>query len=330
MDAWGNGRCSSLVRALGSLCSIPTRIASAKAMAHRTSGFRWAGDLLRTSPPPRVPWKEAPSSLAGWASLVLRTSDPLEKATLTRTAFSRLERDVVAQDEGERLPLGRGTHVERPSRPDRPRLLPMRALPKPSDSPLSPNAHVLHNLAHVELNAVDLAWDTVARFAGEGMPWEFYVDFARVADDESRHLRWCLLRMEELGCGYGDVDAHDGLWESAVATKDDLLARLAVVPMVQEARGLDAGPRLASRLVGYGDNRSAEVVRQIAEEEKDHVRVGVVWFQFLCERDGIDPKTKWRALVEQHAKGMLKGPYEHKARQAAGLPRDWYEHPLAT
>lgn len=298
-------------------------------MAHRTSGFRWAGDLLRTSPPPRKEWKEAPNSLAGWASLVLRTSDPMEKASLTRTAFLRLEREQEAQDHGERLPMGCETHVDRPSRPSRPHLVPMRALPKPSESPLPPNAHVLHNLAHVELNAVDLAWDTVARFASQGMPREFYVDFARVADDESRHLRWCLLRMEELGCSYGDVDAHDGLWESAVSTKDDLLARLAVVPMVQEARGLDAGPRLASRLVGYGDNRSAEVVRQIAEEEKAHVRVGVVWFQFICEQEGVDPRTKWRELVEQHAAGMLKGPYEHQARQAAGLPRDWYDRSVA-
>jgi uncharacterized ferritin-like protein (DUF455 family) len=107
----------------------------------------------------------------------------------------------------------------------------------------------------------------------------FYEDFARVADDESRHLGWCMQRLHELGVCYGDLPAHDLLWEGAAASRVDISARLAIVPMSQEARGLDAGPRLVKRLVGLGDNRTAAIVRRISEEERAHVAVGVLWFQ---------------------------------------------------
>lgn len=271
------------------------------------------------SPTPKSEAKELPCSLSEWALLVLLESDPKEKACWTKTAILSMER------QGDDICLGSSRFVERPMRPTRPKLVPMRQVPKPSDSGLPSNAHLMHNLAHVELNAVDLAWDTVARFASVGMPREFYLDFARVADDESRHLGWCLMRLEELGWEYGDMVSHDGLWESADVTKDDVQARLAVVPMVQEARGLDAGPRLANRLVGLGDNRSADIVRQIALEEKKHVQVGVRWFLWTCEREGVDPWKRWRQLVNMHAKGLLHGPYDHVAREECGLPRSWYE-----
>lgn len=286
---------------------------------------RWAGDILRTSPSPKLDAKEMPSSLSEWALLVLKESDPKEKARWTRTAVMSMERHAHEEQGEDGMSLGSSRLVDRPMRPILPKLVPMREVPKPADSGLPSNAHLLHNLAHVELNAVDLAWDTVARFASNGMPREFYEDFARVADDESRHLGWCLMRLEELGWKYGDMASHDGLWESADVTKQDVQARLAVVPMVQEARGLDAGPRLASRLVGLGDNRSAEIVRQIALEEKKHVQVGVRWFLWTCEREGVDPWKRWRQLVRVYAKGLLRGPFDHRAREESGLPRSWYE-----
>lgn len=140
----------------------------------------------------------------------------------------------------------------------------------------------LHNLAHIELNAIDLAWDTVVRFSPLNLDHQFYSDFAHVADDESRHLLWCLQRLEELGVSYGDIPAHDLLWQGAQASSEDVVARMAVVPMGQEARGLDAGGRLAERLVGLGDPRSARIVARIAQEERAHVAVGVCAAACLC------------------------------------------------
>ena len=138
----------------------------------------------------------------------------------------------------------------------------------------TPTPFRLHNLAHIELNAIDLAWDTVVRFSSLDLDPQFYSDFAHVADDESRHLLWCLQRLQELGVAYGDMPAHDLLWQGAQASSGDVVARMAVVPMGQEARGLDAGGRLAERLVGLGDARSARIVARIALEERAHVAVG--------------------------------------------------------
>lgn len=164
--------------------------------------------------------------------------------------------------------------------------MPAKHLPKARESGAPLAVHALHALAHVELNAIDLAWDTVARFARLRLPRAFYADFAHVAADEARHLGWCLQRLHELGAAYGDLPAHDLLWQGAAASAGDVTARLAVVPMSQEARGLDAGPRLAARLIGAGDNRSAAIVRRIAHEEHAHVAVGVHWFNQARPRRG--------------------------------------------
>jgi len=190
-------------------------------------------------------------------------------------------------------------------------------------------AHMLHNLAHIELNAVDLAWDTVARFAdgpiGAALPDMFFEDFARVADDESRHLGWCLQRLEELGHAYGDMPAHNLLWEGAQASSDDLSARLAVVPMSQEARGLDAGQRLVSRLIGSQDKRSAAIVERISQEERAHVAVGIAWFKRVCLAMGVEVPDIFRAHVSELCPELLKGPFHHAARQEVGLARDMYD-----
>ncbi|WIA40303.1 hypothetical protein OEZ86_013674 [Tetradesmus obliquus] len=174
---------------------------------------------------------------------------------------------------------------------------------------------MLHNLAHIELNAIDLAWDTVARFSSLRLPPAFYEDFARVADDESRHFAWCAQRLAELGCSYGDMVAHDLLWAGAQSSAGDLGARLAIVPMSQEARGLDAGRRLVERLKGAGDPRTASIVAAIAEEERAHVAVGVVWFGRLCSAQGVAPPEAFRAWLAALAPELLKGPFNHEERQ---------------
>ncbi|EFJ49236.1 hypothetical protein VOLCADRAFT_104455 [Volvox carteri f. nagariensis] len=197
-----------------------------------------------------------------------------------------------------------------------------KEIPGHESSPLGLNGYMLHNLAHIELNAIDLAWDTVARFSPLGLPDQFYEDFARVADDESRHLGWCLQRLGELGHRYGDMDAHDLLWQGCRASAVDVGARLAVVPMSQEARGLDAGSRLVSRLVGFGDPRSAAVVSLIAEEERAHVAVGVTWFTRLCSALEIGPCSLYRQWLLHLNPDLLKGPFNHSERSRVGLPRE--------
>ncbi|GLC43664.1 hypothetical protein PLESTM_001501600 [Pleodorina starrii] len=214
---------------------------------------------------------------------------------------------------------------DHPARPERPRLVRPKEIPGHESSPLGLNGYMLHNLAHIELNAIDLAWDTVVRFAPLHLPDQFYEDFARVADDESRHLGWCLQRLGELGHGYGDMDAHDLLWQGCRLSAVDLGARLAVVPMSQEARGLDAGGRLVGRLVGFGDSRSAAVVAAIAEEERAHVAVGVTWFSRLCGVLGMRPDRLYRQWLLHLNPDLLKGPFNHSERSRVGLPRDWYD-----
>ncbi|MCO5549858.1 hypothetical protein L7F22_003332 [Adiantum nelumboides] len=259
-----------------------------------------------------------PSCLAEWGALVLNTSDPLLKASITHHAFRLWS--------NHQLPLGVANAPNRPARPEKPPLVPLKQVPDVKNSPLPRNAHVLHILAHIELNAVDLAWDTVVRFSKDSnvLGRQFFSDFAHVADDESRHFSWCLQRLSELGFQYGDMAAHDMLVSEGQKSARNVMARLAVVPMVQEARGLDSGPRLAGRLVGWGDARSASIVNQIAEEELAHVAVGVSWFLTVCKMIDRVPDTTFRDLI-QELNVELKGPFNHAAREKAGLPRSWYE-----
>lgn len=268
-----------------------------------------------------------PGTLAGCADLILRTADPATKAALSHRAYARFVRAVDAAHP-LRMRIGTAAPPSAPARPARPVLVPPWEVPPPKKCKLGMEAAMIHNIAHIELNAIDLAWDTVARFSPlheRGLiPAEFFADFAHVADDESRHLGWCLQRLAELGVAYGDIPAHNVLWEGAESTAGSLAGRLAVVPIMQEARGLDAGPRLAAKLQGRGDNRSAAVVARISEEELAHVAVGVAWFRHLCRALGADPGQAFRAHIGVHAPEALRGPFNHPARFAAGLEPEWY------
>uniref|UniRef100_A0A0D9UYA3 DUF455 domain-containing protein n=1 Tax=Leersia perrieri TaxID=77586 RepID=A0A0D9UYA3_9ORYZ len=259
----------------------------------------------------------AASSLAEMGALVLSTADPLSKARLTHTAFSRW----VAG-----LPVGVAGAPDHPARPDKPIVVTQKEITTHKQMGVPLNAYMLHMLAHVELNAIDLAWDTVVRFSplhdtlGDG----FFADFARVADDESRHFRWYSQRLNELGFSYGDMPVHNLLWRECAKTSSDVSARLAVIPLVQEARGLDAGPRLVQKLLGFGDHRSAEIVTKVAEEELAHVSVGLHWFLKVCQMMDRVPDATFRDLIKEHDV-VLKGPFNYPARNEAGIPREWYE-----
>ncbi len=182
---------------------------------------------------------------------------------------------------------------------------------------------LLHALAHIELNAIDLAWDIVARFSG--LPRAFYGDWAEVAAEEAEHFALLAARLKALGGAYGDLPAHDGLWESAAATAGDLLARLAVVPLVLEARGLDVTPEMIRRLERAGDPDSAQILHRIYADEIDHVAAGARWFDRLCRERGLDPEATFHDRVRRYFKGHIKPPFNREARDRAGLPAAYYE-----
>jgi len=258
------------------------------------------------------------SSLAAGAVEILGSPEPADKVALSR-ALARAWREG-------RLAVGRAVAPARPARPLRPQLLPPRDMPKRRTfgSPAGRIA-LLHALAHIELNAIDLAWDIVARFCGEALPRGFFDDWVGVAAEEAVHFDLLVQRLADFGACYGDLPAHDGLWESAAATADDLLARLAVVPLVLEARGLDVTPERAATLDRVGDPESAAVLRRIYRDEIDHVAAGVRWFDELCRARGLIPDETFQQLVPRYFKGELKPPFNHEARAAAGFPARYYE-----
>ena len=188
---------------------------------------------------------------------------------------------------------------------------------------------LLHALAHIELNAIDLAWDILARFGDAALPRDFYDDWVGVAAEEAEHFALLTGRLDTLGAGYGDLPAHDGLWEAAAATAHDLLARLAIVPLVLEARGLDVTPEMILRLERAGDAESATVLRRIYQDEIGHVAVGMRWFDWLSRERGLDPVAAFHDRVRRHFSGALKPPFNVEARSAAGFPAGYYE-PLAS
>src|SRR5712692_5962815 len=221
-------------------------------------------EARRTSMQPQV----ETATLAEGAVAVLAAADPAQKVALSRTLARRWRQGDMA--------IGRATPPERPARPERPALLPPRDMPKRRNfGSAAGRLALLHALAHIELNAIDLAWDLIARFTDRSLPRAFYDDWVAVAAEEAKHHALVAARLAELGAAYGDLPAHDGLWEAAQATAHDLLARLAVVPLVLEARGLDVTPAMILRLNRFGDAPSAAVLQVIYDDEIGHVATGL-------------------------------------------------------
>lgn len=217
---------------------------------------------------------------------------------------------------------------DRPARPDQPELLPPNRMPKRGKGGSERGRIALiHALAHIEFSAIDLAFDAVGRFGGQ-FPRGFTDDWMAVGADEAMHFALLDRRLRQLGSHYGALPAHDGLWDSAAATADDRKARLAVVPMVLEARGLDVTPATIDRFSEAGDLPTRRILQRILSDEVRHVRAGTTWFESACREEGAVPVTTWRDLVRTHFRGLIKGPFNASARDSAGLTRDYYA-PLA-
>jgi uncharacterized ferritin-like protein (DUF455 family) len=265
----------------------------------------------------------APTALAAAAAAVLNTADARAKAAASRAAAARWRAGDIAT-------VGAAAAPDRPARPARPELKLPREMPKRRGAGTrETRIALLHAVAHIELNAIDLAWDIVARFASPDLPRDFFDDWVRVGDDEAKHYLLLAERLSALGAAYGDLAAHDGLWQAAHETRHDLLARLAIVPLVLEARGLDVTPAMIARFERLGDAESAAVLRVIYADEIGHVAAGRRWFDWLCTRRGAAPIETWRALVRKHFRGPLKPPFNDEARRAAGFSAAYYATPNA-
>ncbi len=251
----------------------------------------------------------------------LYLNDPIDKVRATQTLWESKAQWHVDTQATFRLQPER----QMPGRPDRPRLIHPSQVPTRSPHTLAGRAALLHAICHIEFNAINLALDAVWRFSN--MPVEYYEDWMRVAFEESQHFD--MLRQQLIAMGgdgphwdYGDFDAHDGLWAMCEKTKDNILARMALVPRTLEARGLDATPIIQDKLtkVASPDAQSiCDLLNIILRDEVGHVAIGNHWYRWLCEREQIDPVAHYLTLVEQYDAPKLKPPFNHAARRRAGF-----------
>ena len=256
---------------------------------------------------------------------VLEAPDPRVKAALARHAFADWSRGALGVDRN-----ASSNWPDRPARPEQPTLLPPRDMPTRKLGSEKGRAAQIHALAHIELNAIDLACDMAGRFCDRGLDDTFYADWLSIAADEARHFLMLEKRLNDMGFAYGDFPAHDGLWEAAYDTRHDLAARLAIVPMVLEARGLDVTPGMIRRFHKAGDTDTVSILETIYEDEKSHVAAGVKWFHALCSAENLDPTQCFRNKLDAYFKGKLKPPFNEAARTAAGMPLAFYSDTTAT
>lgn len=259
--------------------------------------------------------------LAHMAEAVLRSADGREKTALSRRYAAQWKE---ARADGSRPEIGTASPPDQPARPAQPELLDPRDVPRRRPGSPQGRIAILHAVAHIELNAVDLHWDVIARFADRDLPIGFFDDWVQAADEESKHFNLICDRLNAMDSHYGALAAHAGMWRAAEDTAHDLLGRLAVVPMVLEARGLDVTPGMIDIFKNAGDDGSVEALEVIYAEEVHHVAYGSKWFHFLCGRDNLDPTPTFHDLVRRYFHGPLKAPFNEEKRAEAGLPPDFY------
>ncbi|MHA6267589.1 ferritin-like domain-containing protein [Aliiroseovarius sp. CAU 1755] len=271
--------------------------------------------------------------LAEMADAVLRTADGRAKTALARAfaaewTTARDSGAITAPLEDRAAIIGHAVPPDFPARPARPELKDPRDVPRRRPGSRDGQIALLHAVAHIELNAVDLHWDIIARFTDTPMPMGFYDDWVKAADEEAKHFNLLSDSLEALGSHYGALAAHAGMWRAAEDTARDLLGRLAVVPMVLEARGLDVTPGMIEVFRKAKLDDTVAALEVIYAEEVGHVAYGSKWFHFLCGRHELDPKDTFHTLVRTYFHGALKPPFNEEKRAEAGLPPDFY-WPLA-
>ncbi|MDH5408690.1 MAG: ferritin-like domain-containing protein [Gammaproteobacteria bacterium] len=246
------------------------------------------------------------------AHACLMATNPDEKISLTNQVREAWLDNLISCE--NQFPIEK---IDVPGRPDKPELVSPRNLPKRSLSSTKGRAALIHALCHIEFNAINLAWDAVYRF--QDMPRDYYTDWSQVAAEEAYHFGLLREHLRQLGYDYGDFDAHNGLWEMTVKTDFDPMVRMALVPRVLEARGLDVTPGIMAKLDGCGDNAAVKILEIIHRDEVGHVEIGSRWFNYLCEKRKLEPASTFDSLIKKYMKGQLKGPFDMDARRKAGF-----------
>lgn len=271
--------------------------------------------------------KNAPpmDCLFRYGEKILYTKNAREKTRMSRK-FAANWHSISKNFQPTSAPKGRPPlHPERPEKPD---LVNPRDVPKRRKGSLVGRISMLHAVAHIELNAVDLHWDMLVRFGHLNWPSGFYDDWIKAADDEAKHFNLIADCLENLGSFYGALPAHAGMWQAAEDTATDIMGRLAVVPMVLEARGLDVTPAMIEIFQNAGHDNVVKALSIIYKDEVTHVAYGAKWFHFLCGRKNIDPKVKFHHLVRKYFRSKLRPPFNEEKRAEAGIAPDFY-WPLA-
>jgi uncharacterized ferritin-like protein (DUF455 family) len=227
----------------------------------------------------------------------------------TSWKLGKLDRDNYANDEAAKIDI--------PGRPDKPELIPASQLKQRKLGSELGRATLIHAIAHIEFNAINLALDAVYHF--RDMPDKYYTDWLKVAYEESYHFSLLNARLEKMGCHYGDFPAHNGLWEMVLKTDHDVMIRMALVPRVLEARGLDVTPGMMERLAKAGDNETVDILKIILRDEIGHVGIGSHWFKYCCELRDLSPEKIFRELLVEYMGGALRGPFYMEGRLQAGF-----------
>jgi len=207
-----------------------------------------------------------------------------------------------------------------PGRPDKPELVDPREVPRRNFSSLKGRLSLVHAIAHIEFNAINLALDAVYRF--QQMPGQYYSDWCRVAAEEALHFTLLSDYLEAHGMAYGDLTAHNGLWEMAVKTDFDVMTRMALVPRVLEARGLDVTPGMIEKLKSTGDTQLIAILQKIFDDEIGHVKIGSYWYKTLCKERNLEPQQTFIELIEKYMQGARFGPFDTEARLQAGFSHE--------
>ncbi len=244
----------------------------------------------------------------------LSIADPERKAAATRALFEQ-QAQVTLDTQAALQPRG-----VLPGRPAQPVLVEPKDVPRRTPFTREGRAALLHAVAHIEFNAINLALDAIWRFPG--LPERYYLDWLTVAAEEALHFTLLSEHLATLGCCYGDHAAHDGLWTMCERTAHDATARMALVPRTLEARGLDATPPMQKQLAQADDAAAVAILGVILRDEVGHVAIGNHWYRWLCTRDGLDPLAHYAVLALRHGAPVPKGPFNLDARRAAGFTAD--------
>lgn len=252
-------------------------------------------------------------SLRHQAKNCIEATDLNAKINLSNACHEALNNNLLIIDPNE--------HIKcddlKPGRPAKPILVSPDKVPKRGLATIEGRIALIHAIAHIEFNAINLAWDAVSRFSD--MPEQYYRDWSKVAYEETLHFNLLREHLCSYGYEYGDFEAHDGLWQMAERTKGDVLIRMALIPRVLEARGLDVTPSMIKKFESIQDQKTADILNRIYTDEIGHVKIGSYWFNYLCQNRSLEPKAYFQGLIEQYFSDGLRGPFNFEARQAAGF-----------